>query len=204
MIILSKITRLYTIRTKNVLWWTPGLLHYQFVRKKYRAKAQVSYCHSAPSVVVLPKLVTFSTSSPEPLDGFWWNLVGIKYSWSLTIVVVFRPDVPEVSNFFSSGAQLKTAGAPRCEAKGFTEARSAERGRVGEGVIPSRRWGSGVPPPGNFLKIASKWCILVHFGAVNWKFKPKIYMKKMCLSIRKDFILDTKTFRFFFQIYCCI
>ena len=33
------------------------------------------------------------------------------------------------------------------EAKGFTEARSAERGRVGEGVIPSRRWGSGGPPP---------------------------------------------------------
>ena len=30
------------------------------------------------------KLFTFSTSSPEPLDGFWWNLVGMKYSWSLT------------------------------------------------------------------------------------------------------------------------
>ena len=38
------------------------------------------------------KLFTFSTSSPEPLDGFWWNLVGMKYSWSLTSVVVFRPD----------------------------------------------------------------------------------------------------------------
>ena len=37
---------------------------------------------------------TFSTSSPEPLDGFWWNLVGMKYSWSLTSVVVFRPDPP--------------------------------------------------------------------------------------------------------------
>ena len=43
-------------------------------------KARVSYCHSAPSVVrpsvclsVCPsvrKLSTFSTSSPEPLDGF--------------------------------------------------------------------------------------------------------------------------------------
>ena len=40
------------------------------------------------------KLFTFSTSSPEPLDGFWWNLVGMKYSWSLTSVVVFRPDPP--------------------------------------------------------------------------------------------------------------
>ena len=38
-----------------------------------------------------------------------------------------------VSNLFSSGARLKTAGAPRFEAEGFTEARIAERGRVGEG-----------------------------------------------------------------------
>ena len=37
---------------------------------------------------------TFSTSSPEPLDGFWWNLVGMKYSRSLTSVVVFQPDPP--------------------------------------------------------------------------------------------------------------
>ena len=39
-------------------------------------------------------LFTFSTSSPEPLHRFWWNLVGMKYSWSLTRVVVFRPDPP--------------------------------------------------------------------------------------------------------------
>ena len=61
-------------------------------------KARVSYCHSAPSVRRRPsvrrKLFTFSTSSPEPRDGFWWNLVGMKYSWSLTSVVVFRPDPP--------------------------------------------------------------------------------------------------------------
>ena len=40
------------------------------------------------------KLFTFSTSSPEPLDRFWWNLVCMKYSWSLTSVVVFRQDPP--------------------------------------------------------------------------------------------------------------
>ena len=45
-----------------------------------------------PSSSSVRKLFTFSTSSPEPLDGFWWNLVGMKYSWSLTSVVVFRPD----------------------------------------------------------------------------------------------------------------
>ena len=28
------------------------------------------------------------------LNGFWWNLVGMKYLWSLTSVVVFRPDPP--------------------------------------------------------------------------------------------------------------
>ena len=41
---------------------------------------------------VVRKLFTFATSSPEPLDGFWWNLVGMKCSWSLTSVVVFRSD----------------------------------------------------------------------------------------------------------------
>ena len=54
-----------------------------------------------PSSVVRPsvrrpsvRLFTFSTSSPEPLDGFWWKLVWMKYSRSLTSVVVFRPDPP--------------------------------------------------------------------------------------------------------------
>ena len=39
-------------------------------------------------------LHTISTSSPEPLNGFWWNLVGMKYSWSPASVVVFRPEPP--------------------------------------------------------------------------------------------------------------
>ena len=62
-------------------------------------KAPVTYCDHAlsgvrpsvrrPSSV---RLFTFSTSSPEPIDGFWWNLVWMKYSRSLTSVVVFRPD----------------------------------------------------------------------------------------------------------------
>ena len=64
-------------------------------------KAPVTYCDHAlsgvrrPSVVRRPssvRLFTFSTSSPEQLDGFWWNLVWMKYSRSLTSVVVFRPD----------------------------------------------------------------------------------------------------------------
>ena len=43
-----------------------------------------------PTIVrpsVWRKLFTFSTSSPAPFNGFWWNLVGMKYSWSLTSVV---------------------------------------------------------------------------------------------------------------------
>ena len=72
-------------------------------------KAPVTYCDHALSGVRRPssvvrrpssvvcrlssvRLFTFSTSSPEPLDGFWWNLVWMKYSRSLTSVVVFRPD----------------------------------------------------------------------------------------------------------------
>ena len=40
-------------------------------------KAPVTYCDHALSVVrpSSVRLFTFSTSSPEPLDGFWWNLV---------------------------------------------------------------------------------------------------------------------------------
>ena len=71
-------------------------------------KARVSYCHSAPSVVVrrpsVRKLLTFSTSYPEPLEGFWWNLIGMKYSWSLTSVV-FRPDPPD-------GTKIGHMGSP--------------------------------------------------------------------------------------------
>ena len=48
------------------------------------------------------------------------------------------------------------------EAEGFTEARSAERGRVGEGVTPSRRRGSGGSPPGNFFENCLK---MVHSDA---------------------------------------
>ena len=68
-----------------------------------------------------------------------------------------------MSNFFASGAQLKTAGAPRSEAEGFTEAQSAERGRVGEGVTPYGKWGSGGLPREIFGKLPQNgavWCIL--------------------------------------------
>ena len=86
-------------------YWPTCAKQYAPLFSSPEPKALVSYCHSAPSVVrpsvrrpsVRPsvrKLFTFSTSSPEPLDGFWWNLVGMKYSWSLTSVVVFRPDPP--------------------------------------------------------------------------------------------------------------
>ena len=62
-------------------------------------KAPVTYCDlltRCPVSVVCPSVrqFTFSTSSPEPLDRFWWNLVWRKYSRSLTSVVVFRPDPP--------------------------------------------------------------------------------------------------------------
>ena len=69
-----------------------------FIRAQ-EPKAPVTYCDHAlsgvcPSVVrpSSVRLFTFSTSSPEPLDGFWWKLVWMKYSRSLTSVVVFRPD----------------------------------------------------------------------------------------------------------------
>ena len=66
------------------------------------------------------------------------------------------------------------------EAEGFTEARSAERVRVGEGVTPSRWWGSGGSPPGNFGKFASKSCLLSAFrGYLCTYLQLKIYMKNV-------------------------
>ena len=60
-----------------------------------------------PSSVRPSSSVNFSTSSAEPLDGFWWNLVGMKYSWSLTSVVVFRPDPPR-----ADPGRAKIRGSP--------------------------------------------------------------------------------------------
>ena len=86
-----------------------------------------------------------------------------------------------MSNFFSSGAQLKTAGAPslRPEAEGFTEALSAERGRVGEGATPPTGGGPGGLPREIFGKLPQNgafWCILEHLIQIS---KPKIFMKKI-------------------------
>ena len=81
-------------------------------------KIRVSYCHSAPSVVRpssssvvvrRPSVnFTFSTSFPKPLDWIWWNLVGMKYLWSLTSVVVFRPDLPRGGS--RAGPKMVTGG----------------------------------------------------------------------------------------------
>ena len=75
--------------SQDFIFWS--VIH---IFRAQEPKAPVTYCDHAlsgvrPSSV---KLFTFSTSSPEPLDGFWWNLVWMKYSRSLTSVVVFRPD----------------------------------------------------------------------------------------------------------------
>ena len=93
--------------------------YHKIVFSSPEPKARVSYCHSAPSVVrpsvrpsvvvVVRKLLTFSTSSPKPLDGFWWNLVGMKYSWFFTSVVVFRPDPPRGG---SRAGQNRSRGSP--------------------------------------------------------------------------------------------
>ena len=105
-----------------MVWWCPSIrpsvrpsfrpsgspsVSHSFSHFLGHALAPVTYCDHALSGVCRPssvvrlssvcrpssvRLFTFSTSSPEPLDGFWWNLVWMKYSRSLTSVVVFRPD----------------------------------------------------------------------------------------------------------------
>ena len=92
----------------------------QIVVQIFRAqepKAPVTYCDHAlsgvrpsvrrPSSV---RLFTFSTSSPEPLDGLWWNLVWMMYSRSFTSVVVFRPG--SVKGRIQGGAKIGHGGPP--------------------------------------------------------------------------------------------
>ena len=63
------------------------------------------------------------------------------------------------------GSRTSTAGGGGAqvtnEAEGFTEARSAERGRVWEWVTAG--WGPGGLPRKIFEIFASKWCILSAF-----------------------------------------
>ena len=91
----SHITLLY-------MWHMHWLAHDKFLGHRSRRlqwPIVITRCPASvrPSSVVCPSSLrqfTFSTSSPEPLDGFWWNLVWMKYLRSLTSVVVFRPDLP--------------------------------------------------------------------------------------------------------------
>ena len=88
-----------SLRQARIRWlWHLWVLGHRSQRLQWpivimRCPASVVCCPSVcrPSSV---RQLTFSTSSPEPLDGFWWNLVWMKYSRSLTSVVVFRPDPP--------------------------------------------------------------------------------------------------------------
>ena len=90
------------------------------------------------------------------------------------------------------------------EAEGFTEARSAERGGAGEGVILPQV-GCGGPPLEIFWEIASKWCILSAFWGNQYTFFAlKIYMKKMRLTkfTYRLFIFFLQNFEKFTSKWC--
>ena len=76
-----------------------------------------------------------------------------------------RQQSQNMANTLRGGSRTSTAGGAQVtnEAEGFTEARSAERGREGEGVTPPAGGGPGASP-GNFLrnciKMVHSECIL--------------------------------------------
>ena len=74
----------------------------------------------------------------------------------------------------------------------------SRKGEGGGGGHPLLQVGVQGSPPENFWKIASKWCILLHFEAVNANFKTENSFKN-CV-----FILNLVNKIFFFQIYSCI
>ena len=99
-------------------------------------------------------------------------------------VFVFFIMLPSYKMLLQTGADpeppLPGGALVTNEAEGFTEARSAKRGRVGKGATPSRWWGSGGFPPGNLHQNGAFWAHLeVTYAPIyNWK-----YIWKMCLTI---------------------
>ena len=76
------------------------------------------------------------------------------------------------------------------------------KGEGGGGGHPLPQVGVRGSPPRNFWKIASKWYILVHFGAVNANFKTKnLYEKNASLHVKTS---DNKIFNRFFFLFSCI
>ena len=94
-----------------------------------------------------------------------------------------------VSTFFSSGARLKTHEAPRPEAEGFTEARSAELGRMSH--LPQVGVRGGLPRKvfGKLPQNDAFWCILELLMQIS---KPKIYKTRTAASPSIQFKICTK------------
>ena len=65
----------------------------KIIFRAQKPKAPVTYCDHALSVVCRPfENLHFGLLLQNRLMDFWWNLVWMKYSRSLTSVVVFRPE----------------------------------------------------------------------------------------------------------------
>ena len=89
---------------------------------------------------------------------------------------------------FRGGSRTFTAGGT----SGFTEARSTER----VGVTPSRRWGSGGPPPEIFEKLHQNGAFWVYFEVINTRFLHWKWIWKKCVSLN----LHIDYSYFFFKI----
>ena len=87
-----------------------------------------------------------------------------------------------MSNFFFSGARLKTAGAPRPEAEASLRREAPKGGGWGRGSPPPVGGSPGGLPREIFGKLPQNgafWCILEQLHCVIQISKPKIYMKKI-------------------------
>ena len=103
-----------TLKDVPIYFWYTIILLYMFVHRIFRTqepKAPVTYWDHALSVrrPSSVRLFTFSTASPEPLDGFLWNLVWMKYSRFLSSVVVFC-HIPQ--GRIQDGTKIDHRGSP--------------------------------------------------------------------------------------------
>ena len=133
----------------------------------------VCLSHSSCGMPGLAPLIITDSVVLWKIQKFDWLIPETKWHSCLHSRALFSYlEQGRIQNLLCRGAQVTN------EAEGFTEARSAERGRLGRGSPPPAGGVRGSPPE-NFEKFASKWCILSAFWGNQCTFLTmKLHMKK--------------------------
>ena len=117
---------------------------------KHRFIAGSSKCSTKPLSILLTKLLTHIKQGLQKYCETSYSRSGVNQMWILKnskelLEHLQSPNFNHITSINRGGSRTSTAGGAQVsnEAEGFTEARSAERGRVWEGVPPPAGGGPG-------------------------------------------------------------